>query len=269
MNSAGQKIDENQLPTGSKHVSYSEIACWNECSFKHKLRYIDKIDLSSPSPYAEFGQAVHVAAEHYLKTRTLDTSIASTRIERAWKENDHDDLQRWLEQSTSILVELPAFMDREFPHWEFFSSEERLFESIETQQNVSFKGYIDGVVVVPDKKEQPQRWMIDFKTCSWGWPIEKRRDFMISAQLVLYKNFWAKKHSVDPMSVRCAFVLLKRTGRQNQRCEKLTVSVGPTTSRRALTVVDNMIESVRRGIAIKNRASCARCEYNNTTWCPR
>ena len=33
------------FPTGKPHVSYSEVRCWKECPFRHKLSYIDKIDL--------------------------------------------------------------------------------------------------------------------------------------------------------------------------------------------------------------------------------
>ena len=55
------------FPTGKEHVSYSEVRGWKECSYRHKLQHIDKIDLGKPSPYLDFGSAVHEGCESYQK----------------------------------------------------------------------------------------------------------------------------------------------------------------------------------------------------------
>ena len=59
------------FPTGKPHVSYSEVRCWKECSFRHKLLHIDKIDVFKPSPYLDFGTQVHEGCESYLNTKTV------------------------------------------------------------------------------------------------------------------------------------------------------------------------------------------------------
>jgi hypothetical protein len=87
-------------------------------------------------------------------------------------------------------------------------------------------------------------------------------------QLILYKNFWANKHSIPLKDIKCGFILCKRAGKNGKRCEFVPVSVGEVSSGRAFKVINNMIASMNRGIAIKNRESCKWCEYKDTEHCP-
>ena len=69
--------NENKLPTmptGKSHVSFSEIKCWKECSYRHKLMHVEKIDVFKPSPYLDFGTAVHEGCETLLENNTVDKS---------------------------------------------------------------------------------------------------------------------------------------------------------------------------------------------------
>ena len=43
-------MKENTFPTGKPHVSFSEIKIWKECPWRHKLTYIDKIDMFADAP---------------------------------------------------------------------------------------------------------------------------------------------------------------------------------------------------------------------------
>ena len=56
------------FPTEKPHISYSEVKNWKECPYRHKLAYIDKIDLGTPSPYLDFGTNVHEGCESFLNT---------------------------------------------------------------------------------------------------------------------------------------------------------------------------------------------------------
>ena len=65
---------ENQnFPTGKNHVSFSEVKHWKECPYRHKLIYIDKVDMHKPSPYLDFGTAVHSGCELLLEGKNLST----------------------------------------------------------------------------------------------------------------------------------------------------------------------------------------------------
>lgn len=260
------------LPTGKPHISFSELRDWKDCSFRHRLKYVKKIDLGRPGPLLDFGTAVHAACEGFLKTRKMDDSVATQMLEGVWKKNvliegfEAKGLPGFIDEAKNILADVPAFMDETFPGWEFIDAEHQLYEPI-AGHPYAFKGFIDGVVKAKGAKNKDIVWLLDWKTTSWGWGRQKKEDPMVRAQLVLYKNFWSKKMGVDPKDVRCAFVLLKRSAKPGAHCELVTTSVGDVTTNKSLTVINNMLASVKKGIALKNRGSCQYCEYRNTEHC--
>ena len=261
------------LPTGKKHVSFSEVKLWKECSFRHNLFHIKKIDLSKPSTVLDFGTAVHASCEHYLLTRVMDTSIAFKAMEKAWEEKSNlegftsESLEKAKSEASQILAEIPDFLDREFPGWEVVDAEHELYEPVSGHPH-AFKGFIDGVIKCKGKKGEDLYWIIDWKTTQRGWFREKRSDEMVKAQLGLYKNYWHQKHPHIPFKdIRCGFVLLKKVAKLGDHCELFPVSLGEVPIKRSLKVVSNMLTSVKRGVAIKNRDSCTYCEYKNSEHC--
>lgn len=256
------------FPTGKNTVSYSEIADWLACSWRHKLKHVDKIDVSRPSPHMAFGRALHKACESYLQTRTVDRDLVVAELEKEWDADAYGPIGSWIESARAIVADLPARIDAEFPGWKLVSVEDRLCESMERHDGMSFKGFVDAVLSVPGPRGQELLWVIDFKTSTRGWFREKRSDESTLLQLRLYKRFLSKKMGVDVDRMRCAFVILKRNARAGDHCEVFRVSVGPETSARALRVVDNMVAAVKRGIAIKNRESCRYCDHRGTRHCP-
>lgn len=260
------------LPTGKPHVSFSELRDWQECSFRHKLRHIDKLDLFEPSPILDFGTAVHSSCENYLKTRVMDSEIALAKIMKAFEDNKGKEayqekmLAPFLKEADAILAEVPKFLDENFPEWECIDAEHYLYESIEKYPH-AFKGFIDGIIKTKGKRGEELYWILDWKTTSWGWNMDKKSDPDVARQLVFYKNFWSKKKGINPKNVRCGFVLLKRTGKEGARCELVTVSVGDVTTERSIKILNNMLGSIRRGIAIKNKNSCTYCPFKDTEHC--
>jgi len=261
-----------ELPTGKCHVSFSEIRDWKECSWRHKTKYVKKIDLGKPGVALDFGTAMHSGCEHFLKTKTIDLSIVVNSLNAAWDKNKDikqysaASLVSYMAEAKSILADLPAWFDKTFPNWEFIDAEHYLYEQI-GELPYAMKGYIDGIIVCDGARGKKIIWIIDFKTTSWGWGIEKKTDPMVLAQLVIYKNFWAIKTNTNPKDIRCGFALLKRTAKPGSHCELIQVSVGPVSTQRSLKVVTNMIASVKRGIALKNKSACTWCDYKDTEHC--
>ena len=271
------------FPTGKEHISFSEVKCWKECPWRHKLTHIDKIDKFEPSPYLDFGTAVHEGCETYLKTRKTDKEKLFKDIRSAWTKYGFDKpewyekmpswykhvpVDEWCQWASNMWDEVPGFLDETFPGWECFEAEEMLYEGVENK-DLNFKGYIDGVIKVPKKKGDGHNyWIIDWKTSqAYGWRRSKKQDILMTSQLILYKHFWSKKHSVPLKDVRCGFILLKRGGKPGRICELVTVSVGPKALERALKIMNSMIYSVRKGMFLKNRDSCRYCQYKDTEYC--
>lgn len=262
------------LPTGKAHVSFSEIREYSECSWRHKLVHIDKVGKDLPGVHLDFGTSIHSACEEYLKTRKMNVQTFLKSLHELW--GKHRELnpsefttasfKQFAEQGKSILADVPTFMDTEFPEWEFIDAEHFLYEPILNHPH-AFKGYIDGVIKAKGARGKDVIWLLDWKTCGWGWDQRKKQDELVRSQLVLYKGFWSTKQSVDPKDVRCGFVLLKRTGKDGARCELVPTSVGEKTQKKSLVLIDNVIIGMKKGFAWKNRSSCTFCQFKDTEWC--
>lgn len=265
------------LRTGKPHISFSELRDWVDCSFRHKLKYIDKLDVFRPSYHLAFGTAAHAALEDYLNTRVMKPEIAHAQLEKLWlpeyalaEPNEKDfSIEKLKLQLTEILNEVPEFLETEFPGWELVAAEQNLYESID-KHTTKFKGFVDCIIKVRDKKGKEQVWILDWKTSGSGWTPMKKKDPLTGLQLTLYKGFWLQKIA-DPeytlKNVRCAFVILKRKAKPTKHCERMNVSVGEVTLKRGLKLVDNMLMSVKRGVFIKNRNSCTYCDFKETEHC--
>ena len=273
----------SNFPTQKPHVSFSEIKCWKECAYRHKLLHIDKLDIFEPSPYLDFGTAVHEGCETYIKTKTVDKKKLFKDITDAWEKHGfgepewyekmpgwykHAPVEEWCLWAENMWDEVPEFLDETFPGWECFEAEEMLYESVD-EKDINFKGYIDAVIKVPKKKGDGYNyWIIDWKTSqSYGWRRSKKQDILMTAQLILYKHFWSKKHGIPLGDIRCGFVLLKRGGKKGKVCELVTVSVGPKSLDRGLKMLNSMVSSVRKGLFFKNRNSCTYCQFKDTEHC--
>jgi len=261
------------LPTGKPHVSFSEVKLWKECSYRHNLVHVKKLDFSKPSPVLEFGTAVHSACEDYLLTKVMKTEICMNALDEAWrkKSGQEDFTIKSLEtaklEAAQILAEVPEFLENTFPGWEVVDAEHQLYEAVEGHPH-AFKGFIDGVIKSKGKKGEDLYWILDWKTSNRGWFKEKRSDEMTKAQLGLYKNYWHQKNpSVPFKDIRCGFVILKKQAKTGNHCELFSVSLGEVPIKRSLKVVGNMITSVKRGVSIKNRDSCTFCEFKGTQYC--
>lgn len=262
-----------KLPTGKPHISFSEVKLWKECSYRHNLVHIKKVDLSKPSPVLDFGTAVHAACEQYLLKREMSPEIAFVAIDAAWKKYEgvaeftQESLRKAKIDAGLILAEVPAFLDKEFPSWEVVDAEHQLYEPVENHPH-AFKGFIDGVIKAKGKRGETIYWILDWKTSARGWFREKRSDDMVKSQLALYKNYWCQKNPHVPFKdVRCGFVILKKAAKPGDHCELFSVPLGEVPIKRSLKVVSNMLSAVKKGIAIKNRDSCTWCEYKNTEHC--
>lgn len=277
-----------EFPTGKKHISFSEVRIWKECSWKHKLTYIDKVAPFETSVHLEYGTIIHDALEHFLKTRELKIEEVKQKIKESWQNNQfdledniskrqliaesqgwkytHDYIDSWLTWSETALLGISGFMDSNYPDWEFISAEEQLYEKIDDE--ISFKGFIDGIIKY--KKGKKDKYVIiDWKTAGpRGWSRDKKQDIKVTAQLMLYKYYWGAKNNIEYRDIACNFVLVRRGIKSaNKVCQIVQVSAGEKSMGKANKMVKNMITSVKRGMFIKNRYSCKFCPFKETEYC--
>lgn len=278
------------FPTQKPHVSYSEIRTWKECPYRHKLTYIDKLTVDEPSQYLDYGTILHDCLENFLKTKNLDLDTFENKLVAAWEKAGYDTdeykemlteaatikgekprilepLEDWIKWGRFSASAVPQFLDENFKDWKTIAAEQALYEDIPSD-DVKFKGFIDVVLEAQGRSKNSRKiWILDWKTApTYGWHARKRRDFLVQAQIALYKKFWRVKNDYDCPDVGAGFVLLKRGAKKNP-VDLFKVSVGPKMEEKAEKLLRSMLKTVRTGIYIKNRNSCKYCPYFNTEHC--
>ena len=90
---------------------------------------------------------------------------------------------------------------------------------------------------------------------------------MTTYQLTLYKNFYAKKHGIDPKNIETHFALLKRTAKKGSKVEIFRVTSGPRKTSSAMALLNKAIQNIEGKRSIKNRLSCKYCSFYKTELC--
>ncbi len=255
-----------------KKISYSEFKNWTECTYRHKLIYVDKLPYFSGNEYTAFGTAIHKACEEKIPNREVDAysvfQDSFIKELKILKEQNHEfDKKLVLDmrlQAKLICDNILSAVLEKFGQFQVVSIEEELLEDIEDFQSYGrkFKGFIDLVIKTPDHKYH----IIDWKTCSWGWNSRKKTDKVVNYQLTMYKHFFSKKHNIDPQNIETYFALLKRTAKKDN-VEIFKITSGQKKTNNCLTTLEKSVINIEKGIAIKNRLSCKYCKFYKTENC--
>lgn len=255
-----------------KRISFSELKNWKECPHRHKLIHIDKIPYFEGNEFTAFGTAIHAVCEEAIP----DTSKNAIEIfelnflnelmtlKEQGKELNKELVSDMRNQARPICEQVLPAVKKHFGSFEVVAVEEELLEPISEFESRGrhFKGFIDMVIKTPDDKIH----IIDWKTCSWGWDTKKKTDPMTNYQLTYYKNYYSKKHNVDPKNIETYFVLLKRTAKK-ENVEVLRVTSGPKKTENSLKLLENAVINIEKGIHIKNRLNCKYCKFYKTEHC--
>ena len=257
------------------HISFSELKNWNDCPYKHKLIYIDKIKEFVGNEHTAFGHAIHDTCEELLLSGDFDTTPFfkhkfMSRLEdlrHKGVEFKSDLVKSMWAQGPNLPDGFLAALKDYVGDCETYATEYELYEELEHPdgKELFFKGYIDAVLKTKDGKYH----IFDWKTCSWGWDSKRKTDRMTTYQLTLYKHFFAVKNNIDPSMIETHFGLLKRTAKKN-RIEMFKVPTGKKKIENALKLLQKAIYNIAKEKYIKNRLSCTSgygCEFFDTKHC--
>ena len=256
------------------HVSFSAIKDWKFCAYYHKLTRVDKIRVFEGNIYTAFGKAIHDTCESMLLSRELSKPFEpetffkkcfSNELSQLDQEFEEKEVKQFESQGLEIIPNIIPALKEYFGEFKMVSSEEEINEKLryDTDDDYTFKGYVDCLIKTPDGKYH----VIDWKSCSWGWDMKKRTDPMVTYQLTYYKHFLSEKRGLDKEDIETHFALLKRTGKKN-RVEIFRVTSGPKKTNNALKLLEQSVYNIDRQNYIKNRLSCSRCEFKGTVHCP-
>jgi ATP-dependent exoDNAse (exonuclease V) beta subunit len=255
-----------------KRISFSELKNWKECPYRHKLIYVDKLPHFSGNEFTAFGTAIHEVCEKAIPDPQVNSykvfEESFLREMQTLKTEGHvvnttlvEDMRK---QAKPICNQVIPVVKEHFGDFEIISVEEQLLEDMSDIKSYGkkFKGFIDMVIKTPNGKYH----IIDWKTCSWGWSRDKKSDPMTNYQLTYYKNYFSKKHNIDPKDIETYFVLLKRTAKKDN-VEVLRVTSGPKKVENSLKVLQNAVINIENKNYIKNRLNCKYCKFYKTENC--
>jgi ATP-dependent exoDNAse (exonuclease V) beta subunit len=267
------------------YVSYSAWKDWVFCPHKYKITRVDKVRLFKGNEFSTFGTAVHDTVEASLlleKKRAefggLKDDSEEINLKKHFLKSFQEEIQKLIDSEVKVDLKLVEDMKKQgedlveliipeiknvLGEYTIVSAEEEIRQGIDGNPNFDFYGFIDSVFKTSDGKYH----IVDWKTCSWGWDIEKKTSTETTYQLTYYKHFFCQKHKLDPAMVETYFGLLKRTANKD-KVEIYRVTSGPKKVENALKVLDNCVKNVEKGNFIKNKLSCTKCEFHKTIYCP-
>jgi len=250
------------------HISYSELRNWSECTWRHKLIYLDRIESFQGSEHTCYGTAVHDTVEHMLLGEPIEpyehfNDVFTKELIKAEILEDTQLCKDMRQQVVGTFELIVPALDEYFSSkggWSLVATEQDLMERV--NDSYKFKGFIDLIL----KDGQGHYHIIDWKTCSWGWNARKKNDILYTRQLVLYKNFYAQKLGVSLRTISTHFGLIKRTAKKN-RIELFKVTSGERKTKNSLDFLDKALYNITKGRHIKNKLSCKFCPFAGTEHC--
>ncbi len=210
-----------------KQVSFSQYSLWNQCPYQWKLQYVDKIKTYDPSIHTIFGSAMHEVIQLYLgcmynfTIKDADAQDSEDLLRRKMKEIyekevvepkkldlvSRDDMVEFYQQGEEIIDYFKRKRGQYFNKrsWSLLGIEEELV--IPIQGDLNFLGYLD--VVMKDEISGKVK-IIDIKTATMGWNKWQKADVVKNDQLLLYKEYYAKKHDIPVEMIDIEFLIFKR-----------------------------------------------------------
>ena len=257
-----------QSPSKNKHISYSSLSTYNKCPKKWELMYLRNEIPFTQNIYTCFGTAMHETLQTYLETLyhdkvktandlnvnqlLYDNMIKSYKSGKAINGHTHfssvEQLQEFWLDGKHIL----EFIKKK--RAAYFSTKNMKLAGIETllyqeiRPGVVFKGLVDLIFYHPNT----DRWTVmDIKTSTRGWNDAYKKNPNLTAQVILYREFFAKQFGIDKDKIDVEFFIVKRRvpaeaefASQQRRVQSFTPASGPRKTKQVIESMNKFISEV-------------------------
>ena len=257
-----------QSPSKNKHISYSSISTYNKCPKLWELQYLRKAIPFTQNIYTCFGTAMHETIQTWLevmyhdKVKTAnelnkhqllyDNMIKAYKSGKAQMNHQHFSTQ---EELTQFWIEGKHILDYlEKKRAAYFSTKNMELAGIETllyqelRPGVVFKGLIDLVFYHPNT----DRWTImDIKTSTSGWRDNQKKNPNLTAQVILYREFFSKQFGIDKDKIDVEFFIVKRRvpkdaefASMQKRVQEFSPNAGPRKTKQVVEQMNKFVSDV-------------------------
>lgn len=283
-----------------KKISYSQFSLYHQCPHRWKLDYVDGLRVHEQSIHTIFGSCIHEIIQNWLTAiyeqsvkagDAMDfNSLLKDGLMAKYKQSitegqSHYSTPQELTEFHSDGILILDYLRKK--RTSYFTTKSTKLIGIELpldvplKNNIHFIGYVDLVMFDENTKRVK---IYDIKTSTMGWNKYQKADIGKTAQLVLYKEFYAKQFNVDPDDVDVEYIILRRKINENlefapKRIQTFAPSSGKPTRNKVAKLltdfIDNCftVEGEYRTEAILpavKQKLCNYCPYNtNEQRCPK
>ena len=257
-----------QRPSKFRHISYSSISTFNKCPKLWEMQYLRGEIPFKQNIYTCFGTAMHETVQTWLEVMYHDKVKNAKELDKhkllyenmikAYKQgkaqNGHEHFSTQ-DELTKFWIEGKHILDfLEKKRGGYFSTKNMQLAGIETllyqeiRPGVMFKGLVDLVFYHPNT----DRWTImDIKTSTAGWRDAQKKNPNLTAQVILYREFFSKQFGIDKEKIDVEFFILKRRvpaeaefASMQKRVQQFSPSSGPRKTKEIINSMNKMISDV-------------------------
>lgn len=298
-------IKDCERDRSKRVISFSQWHKFHTCPRSWELTYIHKAAPRRESIHVVFGSALHETMQLYIRTmyeksakaadelnlhQILRDAMAKEYRERAERfghfSNKHELAEFW----NDGMCILEWFKRRRSQYFKKRGSkllgiELPIFtQASELNENVYWLGYIDLIIYDEDLKTI---YIYDIKTSTRGWRPEDKKDRLKTAQLVSYREYFAKQYKCSVENVVCEFFIVRRKINEEsefpmKRIQQFRSPIGPRITKQFYDRVDEFVSTAflpdgsynkdveYPAIAGEKFKNCRFCEFNDREdLCPK
>ena len=209
-----------------KSVSYSQYSLWASCPHKWYLTYVENKQPYQASIHTVFGTAFHETLQAYITTMYEESGTAADKmdLESLFQERfrevyakeykaagahftDAEQMSEFFDDGIAILRWLKPKRNQIFTirRTKLLGIELPLLLKIDN--NIYYKAFIDFALYDEDLNKV---YIYDIKTSTRGWSDNEKRDDQKTAQVLLYKEYFARQYGWDVEQIEVEFFIVKR-----------------------------------------------------------
>ena len=209
-----------------RSVSYSQYSLWASCPHKWYLTYVENKQPYQASIHTVFGTAFHETLQSYITTMYDESGAAADKmdLESLFQERfrevyaseykaagahftDAEQMSEFFDDGIAILRWIKARRNKIFTIRRMKLLGIELPLLLKVANNIYYKAFIDFALYDEDLNKV---YIYDIKTSTRGWSDSEKRDDQKTAQVLLYKEYFAKQFGWDVEQIEVEFFIVKR-----------------------------------------------------------
>ena len=292
------KIKNYQSPevnySFQRSVSYSQFSMWSKCPHQWYLTYVEKKQPYQASIHTVFGTAFHETLQQYITVMYEQSGAAADKMDldaifqERFREvyaseykaagthfTNAEEMADFFDDGIAILKWIKARRNKIFTIRRMKLLGIELPLLLKVANNIYYKAFIDFALYDEDLNKV---YIYDIKTSTRGWSDSEKRDDQKTAQVLLYKEYFAKQFGWDVEQIEVEFFIVKRKIYEEAeypipRVQSFKPASGKTKRRQTIERFEDFIKDCFDEVGkpqiksyIKNvgESACKWCPYNNS-----